>query len=335
MKAIVLREIGGPEKVHYEEIPDPILEEGEVLIRLHAAALNRRDVYVTQGLYHGLRLPAVMGGDGAGEVVRVGKKVTNVAIGDEVMIYPGLNWGNHLRVNGPNFSILGVPKDGTFAQFVTVPSENVFHKPAYLTWEEAASIPLGGVTAYRAIVTRGKLQEGETIIIPGIGGGVATLLLQIAVAIGAKVFVTSSKEGKIQKALELGAAGGVNYRSDTWVKELREMSGGADLSVDSIGGEQFNSLVSLAKPGSRIVTFGATKGQVPNLLLPRIFLKQIDILGTSSGSPEECKQMIDFFKEHEIHPVLDQSFPLEQTKEALIMLDKGENFGKITIKIPQ
>jgi zinc-binding alcohol dehydrogenase/oxidoreductase len=335
MKAIVLREVGGPDKVQYEEVSDPIPKEGEVLIRLHAAALNRRDVYITQGLYHGIQLPAIMGGDGAGEVVGIGRNVTEIAIGDEVMIYPGFNWGDDPRVNGPDFTVLGVPADGTFAQLVAVPAENVFRKPSYLTWEEAASITLGGVTAYRAIVTRGKLQKDETVIIPGVGGGVATLLVQIAAALGAKVFVTSSKEEKIQRAIELGAMGGVNYQSKTWVQELRDMTGGADLSVDSIGGEQFNTLLSLAKPGSRIVTFGSTKGRVPNLLLPRVFLKQIDILGTSSGGPDECRMMIEFFKEHEIHPVLDQTFPLEQTKEALIKLDKGENFGKITLRIPQ
>jgi NADPH:quinone reductase-like Zn-dependent oxidoreductase len=219
---------------------------------------------------------------------------------------------------------------------VKVPAENVYPKPEYLTWEEAAALPLAALTAYRALFTRGRLQPGETVFIPGIGGGVATFLLQIAVAAGARVFVSSRSDDKIKRALELGAAGGVNVNSEKWVKELQErMDGQADLCVDSVGGDTFSHLLRIAKPGGRIVTFGATRGPVPNLLMPLIFLKQLDILGSTMGTAEEFEQMLAFFRKHEIRPVIDKSFPLEQASEAVKRMQEGDQFGKILLDIPE
>jgi NADPH:quinone reductase-like Zn-dependent oxidoreductase len=336
MKAIVLREFGGPEQLRYEEVPDPTPGRGEVVVRLKAAALNRRDYFITINQYPGIRLPAIPGSDGAGIVVAVGEGVDNVAVGSEVVINPTLNWGDNPRVQGPDFQILGVPTDGTYAQLVKVPAENVFPKPEYLTWEEAAALPLAALTAFRALITRGRLQPGETVFIPGIGGGVATFLLQIAVAAGARVFVSSRSDEKIERALQLGAAGGVNVNSEKWVKELQErMEEQADLCVDSVGGDTFSQLIRIAKPGGRIVTFGATRGPVPNLVMPLIFLKQLDILGSTMGNAEEFEQMLSFFKKHEIRPVIDRSFPLEQASEALKRMQAGDQFGKILLEIPE
>jgi len=335
MKAIVLRELGGPNQVQYEEVETPVPQSNEVLVRLKYASLNRRDAWITHGLYPGMKLPSILGADGAGEVVATGDQVEGINAGDQVIINPALHWGENPDFNGPDFSILGMPTDGTYAQYVKVPRENIYTKPEYLSWEEAAALPLAGLTAYRALLTRGQLQKGETVFIPGIGSGVALFALQMAVAKGANVFVSSSSEEKLEKAKELGATGGVNYRSETWVKDLKKMMGGADLIIDGVGGETFIQLINLARPAGRIVNFGATSGPIPELLLPRIFFKHLDIKGTTMGSPQDFAQMLQLMEEHQIHPVVDQSYPLEEAKEALLSMEKGQNFGKITLKIPE
>jgi NADPH:quinone reductase-like Zn-dependent oxidoreductase len=238
-------------------------------------------------------------------------------------------------VPGKEYRILGLPDDGTFAQFVKAPADHVFPKPSHLSHEEAAAIPLAALTAYRALVTRGEVREGETVVIPGIGGGVATFLVQMAAALGTRVFVTSGSDEKIEKAKELGAEGGVNYNSENWSKELRSMTGGVDLSVDSIGGEVFDALLSMANPGSRIVTFGATAGPVPKLVMPKIFLfKQLDILGTAMGTPEEFGAMLDLYQERGLRPVINERFPLEETTAAMQHMEEGAGIGKIVLDIP-
>lgn len=335
MKAVMIRDTGDLEKLVLEELAIPTPDKGEVVIRLLFAAMNRRDIFVRKGQYPGVKFPAIPGADGAGEVVSIGEGVEGLDVGHKVVVNPALNWGSNPRFYSKEFSILGVPTNGTHAQYVKVPAENVYAKPEFLSWTEAAALPLAGLTAFRALFTRGELKEGETVVIPGIGGGVATFLLQMAVTAGANVYVTSSDEDKIAKALDMGAKGGVNYQSETWVKELKSLTGGVDMSVDTIGGDTFNHLISLAKPGSRIVTFGATTGTVPNLLMPIVFLKQLDILGTTMGTPEEFQGMLDFYEKHQLRPVIDSTFPLDEIQKAHEYMENGSQFGKIVIKIPQ
>lgn len=337
MKAIRLHEIGGPENLLYEDVPEPEPGPGEVVVRLHNAALNRRDVFVTRGQYPGAKpdaLPVTLGSDGSGEVAARGDGAEGPGEGAEVVINPALFWGEDSEKPGKEYRILGLPDDGTFAQFVKVPAENVFPKPSHLSHEEAAAVPLAALTAYRALVTRGQVQEGETVVIPGIGGGVATFLVQIASALGARVFVTSGSDEKIEKAKELGAEGGVNYNTENWSKELRSMTGGVDLSVDSVGGEVFDALVSIARPGSRVVSFGATAGPVPKLVLPKIFLKHLTVLGTAMGTNEEFGAMLDLYAEHGLHPVINETFPLEETTDAMHHMEAGKGIGKIVLDIP-
>ncbi|KKB34174.1 zinc-binding dehydrogenase [Bacillus thermotolerans] len=335
MKAIILRETGGPQKLSYEELPTPAPKEGEVLVRLKYASLNRRDVWITYGQYPGMQLPAILGSDGSGEVAAVGEGVKNIKEGSEVVIYPSLNWGENQSFNDSRHTVLGMPSDGTYAQYVAVPAENVYPKPDYLSLEEAAALPLSALTAYRAVAVRGEVKEGETVLIPGIGSGVALYALQIAVSLGAKVFVTSSDDEKIKRAVELGAAGGVNYGSDTYVKELKKLMGQADVSIDGVGGSTFNDLIYLSKPGARIVNFGSTAGPVPELVLPRLFFKHLDVKGTTMGSPKDFEEMLQFFAKHEIRPIIDRAFPLEQAEEAQLYMEKGKQFGKIMLEIPE
>ena len=337
MKAMVLQELGGPEKLSYEDFPEPEPGPGETIVRLRAAALNRRDVFVTRGQYPGAKpeaLPVILGSDGSGEVVARGDGAAGPDEGTEVVINPALYWGDDPRKAGKEYRILGLPDNGTFAQFVKVPAENVFPKPSHLSHEEAAAIPLGALTAYRALVTRGGVQEGETVVVPGIGSGVATFVLQIAAALGARVFVTSGSDEKIDKARELGAEGGVNYNSEEWFKELKSMTGGVDLSVDHVGGEGFDALVSLAKPGSRIVTFGATAGPKVTVVMPRVFLKWIDVLGTAMGTNEEFGAMLDLYAEHGLRPTINETFSLEEAATAMQHMEEGKGIGKIVLDIP-
>jgi zinc-binding alcohol dehydrogenase/oxidoreductase len=337
MKAMVLHEIGGPDKLSYEDAPDPEPGSGETVVKLHAAALNRRDVFVTRGQYPGAKpeaLPVILGSDGAGEVVSRGEGASGPDEGTEVVINPALYWGDDPQKPGREYRILGLPDDGTFAQLVKVPAENVFPKPSHLSHEEAAAIPLGALTAYRALVTRGGVQQGETVVVPGIGSGVATFVVQMAAAFGARVFVTSGSDEKIEKAEELGAEGGVNYNSEDWSKELKSLTGGVDLSVDHVGGDAFDALVSLARPGSRIVTFGATAGPKVTVVMPRIFLKHLTIFGTAMGTNEEFGAMLDLFAEHGLRPTINETFPLQETAAAMGYMEEGAGIGKIVLDIP-
>ncbi|MEH7246016.1 zinc-binding dehydrogenase [Neobacillus niacini] len=335
---MILRDIVKPgEKMaglFYEDIEIPRPGPNEILIRLNTAAINRRDVFIRLGLYPNIQVPSIVGSDGAGIVSELGSDVKEFKLGDEVVINPTINWGENPDVHSSSFSVLGLPLDGTYSQYIKIPSENVFPKPKHLSWEESAAIPLAGITAYRAIVSKGEVKAGDSVIIPGIGGGVATFALQIAAAKGAKVYVTSSSDEKLEKAMKLGAAGGINYRSKDWVKKLKEMSGGADLSIDSIGGETFNELISLAKPGSRIVTLGATLGPVSNLVMPRIFMKQLKIMGTMMGNPKEFSAMLKLYENNNLKPSIDMVYPLEEVDSAHKRMYDGKHFGKIILNIP-
>ena len=337
MKAMRLHELEGPESLFYEDVPEPEPGAGEIVVRLHNAALNRRDVFLTRGQYPGAKpdaLPITLGSDGSGEVVARGDGANGPSEGREVVINPALQWGEDPNVPGKEYRILGLPDEGTFAQFVSVPADHVFPKPSHLSHEEAAAIPLGALTAYRALVTRGQVQEGETVVVPGIGSGVATYVVQMAAALGARVFVTSGSDEKIEKAKELGAEGGVNYNGEDWSKELKSMAGRVNLSVDHVGGEAFDALVSLAAPGGRIVTFGATVGPKVTVVMPRIFLKHLTVLGTAMGTSEEFGAMLDLYQEHGLRPVINEQFPLEETTAAMQHMEEGAGIGKIILDIP-
>ena len=337
MKAIRLHELGGPENLVYEDAPDPEPGPGEVVVKVHAAALNRRDVFVTRGMYPGAKqeaLPITLGSDGSGEVVARGEGAGGPDEGTEVVVNPALHWGEDPAVPGKEYRILGLPDEGTFAQFVKVPGDHVFPKPSHLSHEEAAAIPLGALTAYRALVTRGQVQQGETVVVPGIGSGVATFVVQMAAALGARVFVTSGSDEKIEKVKEIGAEGGVNYNNEDWSRELKGMAGGVDLSVDHVGGEAFDALVSLAAPGGRIVTFGATAGPKVTVVMPRIFLKHLTVLGTAMGTPEEFGAMLDLYAENGLRPLINETFPLEEATAAMGHMEEGAGIGKIVLDVP-
>jgi zinc-binding alcohol dehydrogenase/oxidoreductase len=332
MRAIILREIGGPENLKLETVPDPVPGPGEVVVKLRAAALNHRDVWIRKGQYAGIKLPIILGSDGAGEVAAVGAGVDSSWVGKAVVINPGLDWGDDPRCFGPKFRILGLPDDGTYAECVKVPATNIHAMPAGWSWPEAAALPLAGLTAYRAAVTRAKVQAGEAVLVTGIGGGVSLFALQIAKSLGAKVFVTSSSDDKLAHAKSLGSSGGLNYKSDTWVKEMAALSGGIDIVIDSAGGATINSAIELCKPGGRIVTYGATTGLTPQLDVRRLFWKQLNFLGSTMGSPAEFAAMLELYRSSGMKPIVDRVYPLTEAAGAHRRMDEAGQFGKIVLK---
>ena len=334
MKAILLQELKTPDALKLAEVPDPVPGDGEVQVRLKAAALNHRDVFIRQGLYAGIKLPVILGSDGAGVISAVGAGVSQQRIGEEVVVDPCFDWGDDPRAASSRFRILGMPDQGTYAELICVPEANVHPKPTEMTFEEAAALPLAGLTAYRAVATRAVVEKGETVLVTGIGGGVALFALQIARARGARVFVTSSSDEKLGRARELGAEGGVNYKSAEWGKELVALSGGGpDVVIDSIGGETFSRGVEVLKAGGRLVSYGATTGAAGKFEIRRVFWKQLSILGSTMGTREEFAAMLKLYEREKLKPVVDRVFKLEEAAEAHQRMEESAQFGKIVLKI--
>ena len=332
MQALVLDGINQP--LRLRAVPTPAPAPGEVLVQLHAAALNHRDVWIQKGQYAGLKFPIILGSDGAGTVRAVGEGGEAGLRGQRVLLNPGLNWGDNPRAQGKDFTILGLPHDGTFAEYVRVPARSVHPLPAHLSFAQAAALPLGGLTAYRAVFTRAQLQPGERVLISGVGGGVALLALQMAVAAGAEVWVTSSSEAKIARAVALGARGGADYRAAQWPADLTQRAGGGfDVIVDSAAGEGFNDLVDAAVPGGRLVFYGATQGDIPNLAARKVFWKQLSILGSTMGTEQDFAGLLALVNEQKLVPHLDEIIPWHEGEAALRRMDDGAQFGKIVLRI--
>jgi len=315
------------------DVPDPQPAPGEALVAVRAAALNHRDVWIKSGQYAGLKWPCLPGSDGAGVVVAVGSDVDSNWRGREVIINPSFSWGDGESAQGAQFTILGLPRDGTLAQSISVPVAQLAAKPAHLSWTEAAALPLAGLTAYRALFSRAKMQPGERVLISGIGGGVALFALQFALAAGAEVWVTSSSPEKIARAEALGAKGGFDYRDPNWTAAALQQTEGFHVVVDSAGGEGFGRLVDAAISGGRIVFYGATRGEA-TLPLRKIFWRQISLFGTTMGSPADWAAMNAFVAQHGIKPVVSDVFPLDRAGEAFGLMERGDQFGKIVVTMP-
>lgn len=319
MKALVLNNINQP--LDFQEVDFPFPKKGEVVVELAASALNHRDVWITKGQYAGIRFPTILGSDGAGWLE-----------GREVIIHPSLNWGRQQAFQGDQYHILGLPVNGTFAEAVAVPRRNVFPKPAHLSLEQAAALPLAGLTAWRAVFSRCRLKKGENVLISGVGGGVALFALQFAVAAGARVWVTSGDDAKIARAVQMGAQGGVNYKTADWDKQLRAQAGGFHVVIDSAAGDQFARLAGLCFSGGRVGIYGGTLGKINGLSPQIVFWKQLSILGSTMGSDQDFKKMLAFVEKNEIVPVIDQVFSLSDGNAALSRMDAGAQFGKIVLR---
>ena len=330
MKGIVLQR-NSPSKIQLLELPQPVCGPGEVLIRIKAAALNHRDEWCRKGLYPNLKDGVILGSDGAGIVVEVGAGVDPSLIGEEVLINPAKNWGINEKAQSKEFEILGMPSQGTLAEFITVPADRIHPKPNQLSWEEAAALPLAGLTAYRALVVKGQVQAGDQVLVTGIGGGVAQFVAQFALALGAKVFVSSSAPEKISQAIAQGASAGFNYTDANWSIQALQQTGGIDLVIDGAAGDTLTHLMDVCNPGARLVFYGATRGNPSQLEARKLFWNQLQLIGTTMGSDANFLQMLQLVKKHQLKPILDQVFPLEQAVEAFDRMKEGRQFGKIVL----
>jgi zinc-binding alcohol dehydrogenase/oxidoreductase len=331
MKAIVLTGLNEPLAI--KEVDKPVLEAGEALVQIKAAALNRRDYWISIGKYAGIKYPTILGSDGAGVVAEVADDTDQNWIGKEVLINPGHEWGDNPEYQSKEFKILGLPEDGTLAEYVKVKTEYLHAKPSHLTFEQAAALPLAGLTAYRALFEKGRAKAGNKVLIVGAGAGTGTFAVQFAVAAGCQVFVTSGSGEKIDRARHLGAAAGVNYKAQDWAEELQHMAGGFDIIIDSALGKDFAKLPDLCNPGARIVFFGATAGSIPELNPRVLFSKQIQLLGTMMGSPDDFTAMLNLVNEHKIVPVVDEVFPLGNAQQAVDKMGNSAQFGKVVLTV--
>ncbi len=335
MKAIVLREPGGAEQLRLEDVALPVPDWNQVLIKLTAAALNRRDLLVRSREQYRAAMPFIPGSDGAGVVTAVGSGVNQPEVGDKVIIYPALSWGSNESAPSADFRILGGPDNGTYAEYICIPAENVFPMPGVLSFEEAAAFPLAGLTAWRALITKARVQPGESVLIHGVGSGVGGLAVQIARLAGARVAVTSHSDEKLSRARALGAEIAINYSKCEWDVELKRFMNdrGVDVVVDSVGKATFARSLDALNPGGRLVTFGTTSGALTDLDIRKLYHKQLTVLGTTMGSPQEFAQMLRVIEAGQIRPVIDRVFPLSDARLAHQHMDQQEQFGKIVLSM--
>ncbi|WP_194974537.1 quinone oxidoreductase family protein [Aquiflexum lacus] len=334
MKAITLN-LELLDKIELSDIDLPDLGSNDVLVHVKAAAINHRDEWCRQGLYPNLKNGVVLGSDGAGTIAEVGAEVDSSWVGKEVIINPAMNWGDDQRVQSKDFKILGMPDNGTLAEYVKVPVDRVHLKPDHLNWAESAGLPLGGLTAYRAVCVQGQVQKGNKVLVTGFGGGVAQFAVQFALANGAKVYVNSSKAEKIKKAKELGVENGFDYTDDNWSDIASEETGGFDLIIDSAMGDTLDHLIKVIKPGGRIVFYGATKGNPKEFQARKVFWNQIQLIGSTMGSDLDFEQMLALVKGKNIVPVIDKIFKMGDFVQAFDRMKEGLQTGKIVIRILQ
>lgn len=320
MKAVQLPEMGKPPVIN--EVPFPQPESGKALIRISHAALNHRDLWIAKGKYAKIKYPVIPGSDLCGWIDQ-----------RRIIVNPGFYWGEDERVQSKEFQILGLPDQGSFAEAIAIPSQFVYDAPKHLNDAEAAALPLAGITAFRAFFTKCNPVKGENLFLTGIGGGVALQVLQFATAYGVNVYVSSSDDAKIQKAIALGARAGVNYQNENWDEELLSMSGGVHMIIDSAGGATFQKLLRVCLPAARICIYGGTQGNIPELSPQVIYWKQLTITGSVMGTQSEFQQMLNFVERHDIIPIVDSIFPMKDISAAFNRMERKEQFGKIVLKI--
>jgi len=318
VKAIRIHEDGGPEVLRYEDVDDPVPAEGQVLVELRAASMNHLDVWIRKGL-PSVPKPRILGADGAGVIAGTDERV---------VINPGI-------LENGRTHIIGETRDGTHAELIAVPRDYVHPIPGNLSFEEAAAFPLVFETAYRMLVPRARLQEGEWVLIWGIGGGVATAALSIAKALGANAIVTSSSDEKLERAHALGADVVVNHVSGDVVAVVKEATGGgAHVVVDDVGDATWRRSLDAARTEGRIVVCGATTGPNPPAALHRVWWKQLSILGSTMGTPDDFRGAYDLIAAGKARPVVDRVFPLADAHLAHERLEAGDQLGKIVLTIP-
>jgi len=340
MRAILLREHGGPEVLKVEEVPDPQAGPGQAVVRVRACALNHLDIWVRKGLpgapFH---LPTISGADISGDIHALGEGVSGWHVGDPVMVAPGVSCGACARCQEgldhlcSSYGILGETQNGGLAELVCVPAVNLFAKPARLSYADAASMSLSFLTAWHMLVGRAQLKRGESVLVHAGGSGVGSCAVQIAKYLGAQVITTAGSESKLQLAKELGADETINYREEDFVKRVKAITEkrGVDVVFEHVGGEVFErSLRCLAWAG-RLVTCGATTGIDAKVNLRHLFFKSQSILGSTMGSRREFQQLVSLFETGHFRSVIDRIIPMEEIADAHRAIEAREVFGKVVI----
>lgn len=341
MKAAIFKQHGGPEVLEYADVPDPQIRANEVLVEVKACALNHLDIFVRGGLPGiDIPLPHILGSDIAGVVREVGELVTWVKPGDEVMVQPGVSCGHcEACLSGQDnlcreYDMIGYRRNGGYAELVAVPGVNILPKPAQLSWEEAAALPLVTVTAWHMLVTRANVQPGEHVLVHAAGSGVGSIAIQIAKLRGARVLTTASSDKKLAKARELGADVTINYTQEDWPKEVRRLTDrkGVDVVVEHTGAATWPGSISSLKNNGRLVTCGATSGFDARTDLRQVFYRHLTVLGSFMGSKGELVEALKFVREGKIRGVVDRVLPLSEARQAHELIEDRAQFGKIVLK---
>jgi NADPH:quinone reductase-like Zn-dependent oxidoreductase len=330
MKALVLV---SPGQIEWREFEKPSVTPGKALVKIKAISLNRRDEWIKQGKYPNIRYGGILGSDGTGIVESVGDEKDQSWVGQEVVINPNIDWGPDPEVQSKNYTILGMPVNGTFAEYLLVSVDRLQHKPFHLDLLQAAALPLGGLTAFRALFRKGSLQPGQNILISGFGGGVAQFAFLFARAAGANVYITSGSDEKVARAIKMGAKGAYNYKKETQYSELWKTKGGFDLIIDSAGGDQLNNFIKILKPHGKIVFYGATNGLPAKVDLYRMFWNQLALLGTTMGNDHEFSEMLMFVSKSQIRPIIDSIRPFSKLAESFPDILKPNKVGKIVFQV--
>ncbi len=330
MKALVLT---GPGQIEWCELDKPVLSSGKALIKIKAISLNRRDEWIKEGKYPNIRYGCTLGSDGAGVVEAVGDEKDNLWISKEVVINPNIDWGSDPDVQSKNYTILGMPVNGTFTEYCLVNVDRIQPKPSHLDFLQASALPLGGLTAFRALFSKGNLTAGQNILISGFGGGVAQFAFLFAQAAKANVYITSGSDEKIARALKMGAKGAYNYKKETNYSDLWKTKGGFDLVIDSAGGDQINSFIKVLKPRGKIVFYGATNGLPSKIDLYRMFWNQLSLQGTTMGNDQEFNEMLAFVEKHQIKPIIDSIRPFSRLAESIADITRPNKVGKIVFQV--
>lgn len=330
MKALVLI---GPGQIEWREVDRPTLSPGKVLVKMKGISLNRRDEWIKQGKYPNIRYGGILGSDGSGVVESVDNDKDKEWVGKEVVINPNVNWGPDPDVQSKNYSILGMPVSGTFAEYCLMDVDRIQPKPIHLDILQAAALPLGGLTAYRALFRTAGLKEGQNVLISGFGGGVAQFCFLFARAAGANVYITSGSDEKIARALKMGAKGAYNYKKESTYSELWKTKGGFDLVIDSAGGDQLNNFIKILKPNGKIVFYGATNGLPSKIDLYRMFWNHLSLLGTTMGNDQEFREMLAFVGRHQIRPIIDSIRPFSKLAESINDIALPNKVGKIVFQV--
>jgi len=328
VQAVRIHEDGGPEVLRYEEAPDPEPQAGEVLVALRAAGLNHLDVWIRKGL-PSVPKPRILGADGTGVVAGLGHGVEGFEVGDRIVVNPGI-------VHDGRITVIGEHTDGTYCELKAIPAAQLYPLAEQLSFEEGAAFPLVFETAYRMLVTKAALQEGEWVLIWGIGGGVALAALELCRALGARTIVTSSSHDKLERARGLGADVAVHHSDEDVVEAVKEATGGAGAAVvvETVGEATWERSLAAAGRDGRVVVCGATSGHSPPARLYRLWWKQLVIYGSTMGTPADFEGAYELIRQGRARIHVDSVFPLADAAKAHERLESGAQFGKVVLRIP-